>query len=92
MRIISQNKTTDVPYDSSVICVEVVNKSIYDINTYFGDKWFLLGTYKTLDNAKAVLWDIATKNKEKKTYYEMPQTNNDLTYSSTARTTGNETL
>lgn len=92
MRIISQDKTTDVPYDSSVICIEVTNVSIYYINVYFGDKWFWLGTYETLDNAKAVLWDIATKNKEKKTYYEMPQRNNDLVYSYTARTTGNETL
>lgn len=81
MRIISQDKATDVPYDSSVINVEVANVSTCYINAYFGDKWFWLGTYKTLDNAKAVLWDIATKNKEKKTYYEMPQTNNDLVYS-----------
>lgn len=78
MRIISQDKTTDVSYDSSVIYVEVANESICYINAYFGDRCFWLGTYKTLDNAKAVLWDIATKNKEKKTYYEMPQNNNDL--------------
>lgn len=79
MRIISQNKQCDIPYEISVIDI-VKSKGEYEIDATFTNKdVFILGKYNSLDDAKAVLWAIASNFREGKKYYEMPQADEDLT-------------
>lgn len=80
MRIISQDKATDIPYEQSALIIETANEGIFYINVYMGDRYFWLGTYHSLVDAKAVLWAIASSFRECKTYFKMPQADEDLPY------------
>ena len=74
MRIISQDKQTDIPYKRSNLIIETANEDTFYINAYIYDRYFWLGTYKTLDDAKTVLWDIVSNFRAGKKYFIMPQT------------------
>lgn len=79
MRIISQNKQCDIPYEISVIDI-VKCKGEYEIDATFTNKdVFILGKYKDMNHAKAVLWAMASNFREDKKYFEMPQADEDLT-------------
>ena len=80
MRIISQDKTVDIPYENSALIIEEVTKNTFYIHGFLNDRYFWLGTYKNMNDAKAVLWDIASNFKAKKEYCEMPQEDEDLEY------------
>ncbi len=80
MRIIAQDKKTDIPYEKSALIIQIVNEKVFNINGFLSDRYFWIGNYKTLNDAKAVLWDIAANFKAGKKYYEMPQADEDLTY------------
>ena len=79
MRIISQNKACDIPYKKSALTIQKVNENSYNINGFLSDRYFCLGSYKDMNHAKAVLWAIASNFREGKKYFEMPQTDEDLT-------------
>ena len=80
MRIISQDKQTDIPYERSIITNEIVKESTVFIYANIYDRIFWLGTYHSLDDAKAVLWAIAASKKAGKDYFEMPSADGDLQY------------
>lgn len=79
MRIINQDKTCDIPYEKSVLNIQKVNEDSFNVNGYFSDRYFWLGSYKDMNHAKAVLWAIASNFREDKKYFEMPQAYEDLT-------------
>lgn len=79
MRIINQDRTCDIPYEKSVLNIQKVNENSFNVNGYFSDRYFWLGSYEDMNHAKAVLWDIASNFIEGKKYYEMPQAYEDLT-------------
>lgn len=80
MRIISQDKETDIPYERSTLTIEEVNEHYFNIHAYFGNKYFWLGTYKTMDDAKTVLRAVIAHKKAGRDYYELPQSDEDLEY------------
>ena len=80
MRIISQDKETDIPYEQSALIIETANEGIFYINAYMGDRYFWLGTYHSLVDAKAVLWAVIANKKVGKDFYELPQADEDLEY------------
>ena len=80
MRIISQDKQTDIPYKRSILIIETVNEGTFYIHAYIYDKYFWLGTYHSLEDAKAVLRIIVSNKKAGTNCYEMPQANEDLGY------------
>lgn len=80
MRIISQDKQTDIPYKKSILIIETANEGIFYINAYIYDKYFWLGTYHSLEDAKAVLRIIESHKKVGTNCYEMPQADEDLEY------------
>ena len=80
MRIISQDKETDIPYEQATLTIGNVNKETFHIDAYFGDKYFFLGAYHSLSDAKAVLWAIIANKKAERDYYELPGANEDLGY------------
>jgi hypothetical protein len=80
MRIIAQDKTTDIPYEKSALIVEKVNENVFNILGFLSGRYFWLGSYKDMNDAKAVLWKIASSFRECKTYFNMPQADEDLTY------------
>lgn len=80
MRIISQDKETDIPYERSAFVIETLDKGNFLIHAYIYGKYFWLGTYNTLDDAKAVLSSIAAYKKAGRDYYELPQSDDDLEY------------
>lgn len=80
MRIISQDKQTDIPYKRSILIIDTASEGTFFIDAYIYDKYFWLGTYHSLDDAKAVLWAIAANKKAGKDYYEMPQHDEELAY------------
>ena len=71
MRIIGQDKATDVPYEISVLMIDE-HTNWYAIAARSYDAHVMLGRYRTLDDARAVLWAIAANAKAKKDYFEMP--------------------
>lgn len=78
MRIISQEKTIDIPYERC--CLQIRPQPKY--GKYF-EIWadsLMLGTYFTCDDARAVLWAIAANYKAGKDYYEMPEIYENLEY------------
>jgi len=72
MRIIGQDKATDVPYEISVLMIDE-HTNWYAIAARAYDAHVMLGRYRTLDDARAVLWAIAANAKAKKDYFEMPR-------------------
>jgi len=79
MRIIGQDKATDVPYEISVLMIDE-HTNWYAIAARAYDAHVMLGRYHTLDDARAVLWAIAASVKAKKDYFEMPGEEEDLEY------------
>lgn len=80
MRIICQDKATDIPYEQSALIIETANEGNFYINAYMGDKYFWLGTYHSLVDAKAVLSAVIANKKAERDYYELPGANEDLGY------------
>lgn len=80
MRIIGQDKETDIPYKRSILLIETVNEGTFYINAYIYDKYFWLGTYHSLEDAKAVLRIIESNKRAGTNCYEMPQADEDLEY------------
>ena len=80
MRIIAQDKTADIPYEKSALLITEANKNLFYIHGFLSDRYFWLGSYKDMNDAKAVLWAIASSFRECKTYFKMPQSDEDLTY------------
>lgn len=80
MRIITQDKTADIPYEKSALIIEKVNENVFNILGFLSGRYFWLGSYKDMNDAKAVLWAIASSFRECKTYFKMPQADEDLPY------------
>ena len=80
MRIIGQNKATDIPYEQSALIIGEVNAETFHIDAYFGDKYFLLGIYHSLADAKAVLMAVIANKKAERDCYELPKANENLEY------------
>lgn len=76
MRIISQDKMRDISYESCALQIRNDNQIVGFCANYLID----LGHYNKVEDAKAVLWDIAANFKVGKDYYEMPQDDEDLSY------------
>lgn len=76
MRIISQDKMRDISYDNCAIQIRNDNVIVGFCTNYVME----LGTYKNVEDAKAVLWTIAANFKAGKDYYEMPQDSEDFSY------------
>ena len=73
MRIISQDKTIDVPYDNVVLTIEPTSfKESKDVDIYakYFDKCYHMATYESMDRAVSVVKDIYESFEGKK-YYTM---------------------
>ncbi len=80
MRIITQDKATDFPYEKSALVIEEVNENVFNILGFLSGRYFWLGSYKNMNDAKAVLWKISSSFRECQTYFEMPPADENLTY------------
>lgn len=73
MRIISQDKTIDVPYDAVVLTIEPTSfKESKDVDVYakyYGERYHM-ATYESMDKAVSVMKDIYDSFNNKK-YYTM---------------------
>lgn len=73
MRIISQDKTIDVPYDAVVLTIEPTSfKESQDVDIYakyYGERYHM-ATYESMDKAVSVMKDIYDSFNNKK-YYTM---------------------
>lgn len=73
MRIISQDKTIDVPYDNVVLTIEPTSfKGSQDVDIYakyYGERYHM-ATYESRDKAVSVMKDIYDSFNNKK-YYTM---------------------
>ena len=73
MRIISQDKTIDVPYDAVVLTIEPTSfKGSDDVDIYakyYGERYHM-ATYESMDRAVSVMKDIYESFEDKK-YYTM---------------------
>lgn len=73
MRIISQDKTIDVPYDNVVLTIEPTSfKGSDDVDIYakyYGERYHM-ATYGSMDRAVSVVKDIYDSFNNKK-YYTM---------------------
>lgn len=73
MRIISQDKTIDVPYDAVVLTIEpTCFKGSQDVDIYakyYGERYHM-ATYGSMDKAVGVMKDIYDSFNNKK-YYTM---------------------
>lgn len=78
MRIISQDKEKDIPYEQAVLVISN-GKTIY-IDAYVGGGCFYLGAYHSLSDAKTVLRAAVAHKKAGRDYYELPQSDEDLEY------------
>ena len=76
MRIISQDKKVDIPYELAVLGIS----DDCHIWSSVGTCRDMIGAYKSLDDARAVLWTIAANFKAGKHYFEMPSEDEDLSY------------
>lgn len=74
MRIISQDKTRDIPYDVCVIQIRNDNAIVGFCSDYVME----LGKYNSQEDAKTVMLAIAAYNKDGGKYFEMPQPEDDL--------------
>lgn len=71
MRIISQDKTEDIPYEMSTICIEAVYPSrICAKQAGLND--ILLGKYNSHEDAKAALQSVRMAYFSGKKYWLMP--------------------
>ncbi len=73
MRIISQDKTIDVPYDNVVLTIEPTSfKGSDDVDIYakYFDTHYHMATYESMDKAVSVMKDIYDSFNNKK-YYTM---------------------
>lgn len=73
MRIISQDKTIDVPYDNVVLTIEPTSfKESKDVDVYakYFDKRYHMATYDSMDKAVGIMKDIYSSFDNKK-YYTM---------------------
>ena len=80
MRIIGQDKQSDIPYDNTALSIHDTKENTYRIDAFCGYCYTVVGVYKTLDDAKAVLWKIAESNRENKPYFEIPQPDEEIAY------------
>ena len=69
MRIISQDKTIDVPYDAVVLTIEPTSFKGSDDAKYYGERYHM-ATYGSMDRAVSVVKDIYSSFDNKK-YYTM---------------------
>lgn len=73
MRIISQDKTIDVPYDAVVLTIEPTSfKESKDVDVYakyYGERYHM-ATYESMDKAVSIMKDIYGSFENKK-YYMM---------------------
>lgn len=73
MRIISQDKTIDVPYDNVVLTIEPTSfKGSQDVDIYakyYGERYHM-ATYGSKDKAVSIMKDIYDSFENKK-YYTM---------------------
>ena len=71
MRIISQDKTIDVPYDNVVLTIEPTSfKGSDDVDIYakyYGERYHM-ATYESMDSAVSVVKDIDSSFANKKSY------------------------
>ena len=73
MRIISQDKMTDTPYDGAVVYVHRrTNKQIY-IGNVGDDEGFLIGTYNSEDDAVYVMSLIRSTFMCNHKFFYMPE-------------------
>lgn len=71
MRIITQDKTEDIPYEMSTICIEAVYPSrICAKQAGLND--ILLGKYNNHEDAKTALQSVRTAHLTGKKYWVMP--------------------
>lgn len=71
MRIISQEKTIDVPYDNVVLTIEPTSfKESKDVGVYakYFDKRYHMATYESMDKAVSIMKDIYDSFESKKYY------------------------
>ena len=66
MRIISQDRKVDIPYDNAIIKINDAAQII----TLIGERFVCLGSYKSLEDAQVVMRDIANN---RMSYYLMPK-------------------
>lgn len=66
MRIISQDREVDIPYDLAVIKISELNQIV----ALIGERFVCLGSYKSLEDAQVVMRDIANN---RMSYYIMPK-------------------
>ena len=73
MRIISQDKTIEVPYDAVVLTIEPTSfKESKDVDVYakyYGERYHM-ATYESMDKAVSIMKDIYGSFENKK-YYMM---------------------
>lgn len=71
MRIISQDKTIDVPYDNVVLTIEPTSfKGSDDVDIYakyYGER-YNMATYESMDKAVSIMKDIYDSFENKKYY------------------------
>lgn len=73
MRIVSQDKMMDTPYDGAVVCVHRrTNKQIY-ISNVGDDEGFLIGTYNSEEDAVYVMSLIQKTFMCDHKYFYMPE-------------------
>ena len=73
MRIISQDKMTDTPYDGAVVYIHRrTNKQIY-IGNVGDDEGFLIGTYNSEEDAIYVMSLIQKASMCNHKYFYMPE-------------------
>jgi len=73
MRIISQDRMLDTPYDGAVVYIHRrTNKQIY-VGNVGDDEGFLIGTYNSEEDAVHVMSLIRTAFSEEYRYFYMPE-------------------
>lgn len=69
MRITSQDKTIDVPYDNVVLTIEPTSFKVDIYAKYYSERYYM-ATYESMDKAVSILKDIYDSFENKK-YYTM---------------------
>lgn len=73
MRIISQDKTTDISYDGAVIYTQARTENQICVIAHVPDEDFLIGTYNSKEDAIYVLALIRTAFKYEYRHFYMPE-------------------
>lgn len=76
MRIISQNKTVDTPYDGAVVYVNSRTGNQIYVGNVGDDEGFPIGMYNSKEDAVYVLLLIRTAFAYKNQYFYMPKAEN----------------